>query len=311
MDRRAITLDPTFAPGAPARFVLRHLPTSIYAVAPERADRLQSSVADCRLSLVDDSAWICEVAPKIKEIRVSVGTMTILWCFSHAYVVLHDRVFLRWMTAGGGDVDLTTDPVVAAAMRLLQWAMIGWKTGSRPNWTWSWPGGVLMPVEHAAEGSPENVADELALVAAAFLVHHELAHVYLRHGPCGPGAESIDQERDADGEAASWLLSGLHHDDHRFVKRALGIATALGASTALGIHTGYYGGSTHPRHFDRLKHALDPYIPVEHHKVWQFIILALKLHIDNVGLSVASRTFDSGRECFESYLDVLGEDAAG
>jgi hypothetical protein len=287
---------------------MRHLAINLAAVAPEKSDRLREVLAGLTLRLLGDETWICDTDPSAKEIRVSIGTMTILWCISHAYWKLHDRAFLPWMTGDGKDVILAEPPDLAAAMHLLEWAIEHWDSKDlEPGWTSRWPEGCPHPIENPTAGSDENVTDELALVAVGFFLHHELAHNYQQHTKRRAGIESVQQEQDADREAASWVLSGRSHDDAFFAKRALGIATALLAATALGIHTDKFGGATHPRDFDRLKHALDPYIPVPDHRVWQFAILPLKLHMDAIGLKVESRVYESGRDCFEHYLDVLAQ----
>ena len=300
---------------SPTRHVMRHVPNAMRAVAPERTAELRDlwKRLGLNLTMLADEHWVCHHDERTHEIRISLGTMTVLWCFSHAYVVLHDRVFKEWLGDEKKQIDLTSDPVVSAAMRLLGWALANWTSKAdrcEQGWTTRWPEGCPAPVAEPVHGSYENVADELALVAVAFLVHHEIAHARLQHTRRVDDIETLQEEQDADATAVAWLLKGLEHDSSFFVKRALGIATALSAATALGIHSRYYDGDTHPRHFDRLIHALDPYIPVKDHKVWQFIIVALKLHMDHVGIKVLKPEFESGRDCFEAYLDHLAEDDA-
>lgn len=303
--RLPIVISPPFPSHAPARHLMRHLAINLTAVAPEKAERLREVSNGLTLHLMGNEEWICDTVPSIKEIRVSIGAMTILWCVSYAYWMLHDRAFIPWLE--GRSID---DPQLSCAQRLLEWALEHWhKSNAETDWTTRWPEGCPQPVENPAHGSDENVTDELALTAIGFYLHHELAHNYQQHSPRSEDSETIQQEQDADREAASWVLSGLAHDSDMFHKRAYGIATALLAATALGVHADDFGGTTHPRDFDRLKHALDPHIPVEHHKVWQFVILPLKAHMDSVGIKTDRRSFESGRECFEHYLDCLAHHA--
>lgn len=281
---------------------MRHLPAATDRVAPERRAKLVELREQIALELTTSDVFVCRYVPETSKIRFSAGTLSLLWAFSHAYVTLYDRVLPLWIN-GDGQLDLTVDPEVREAMTLLSWAvdaLLGKRT------TDPWPEGLLTPVENPAKGTPENVADELALTAAAFLMHHELAHHYLRHTPRTDDVETIQEEKDADAEAAAWILGAEEPGSDAFFKRALGIAAALLVLLARSIHRKRFSGTTHPREFDRLIHILDRYVPPEH-RLWQFVALALKLHLDAAGVKTADVVHENARQCLEGYIEVLAQ----
>jgi hypothetical protein len=124
------------------------------------------------------------------------------------------------------------------------------------------------------------------------------------------GTEDIESERDADYQAANWILSKVKEDSPEFKKRALGASIALGILAAKGIHTGKHGGTTHPRDFDRLVNTLDRHIKNPKHVIWFFVVAILTLHLDNAGIqrSVPKGPFSSARECVDSYVEILSHD---
>src|SRR6185369_1744256 len=98
------------------------------------------------------------------------------------------------------------------------------------------------------------------------------------------GIDSIEQEREADYEAAACILGPAHAADihgARFTTRSLGITIALAVLVAIGIHTGRHGGATHPRDFDRLINTLQRHIPDPQHKAWEMAVAILRLHMDS------------------------------
>ena len=174
--------------------------------------------------------------------------------------------------------------------------------------TQPWPATLLRPRENCERGSAENAADELALCATAYVIHHELAHHRLGHVATQYGPSSIEQERDADYAAAEWILGKLSTTDPRFTKRALGVATALSLLTAHGIHTGHHGGETHPRSFDRLVNTLGQVLSDDYDRVWGFVVGIVNLHLNGVGIVPPAVVHDSFKSCVDSYVELLAAD---
>jgi hypothetical protein len=287
---------------SPILHVMRHLPAAVERIAPEREDALAAMKGQVAFSFIDSERFVCRYFPESKRVEFSAGAMTMLWTFSHAYVTLYDRLLPAWIS-GKGEISLQEDPVVRDAMALLAWAITCWLKGEGSN---SWPEGLIRPVPNPAQGTAENVADELSLCAAAFVLHHEVAHHRLMHTPREDHSENIQEEKDADIEAANWVLGAERPDSAFFLKRALGVSTALLALLAKAIHRGAFGGGSHPREFDRLVHVLDRFVP-EQHRLWQFVILALKLHLHEAGIETPAVVHRSARACLEAYVEALAE----
>jgi hypothetical protein len=261
---------------------------------------LERAAGDLKLDITDESNWVFCIIRSERKISVSRGAAELLWCASYAYVELYTRIAQTRAVGGPLSLNLRDDARTARAARLLQWAFeIRVRATEAP-----WPSDLPRPIEEPPKGSPENVADELALVAAAYLLHHELAHDYLKHAEFGDDVQ-VEQEKDADHFATDWLLKGLPETDDRFLKRALGVATAWAMLTAVRIHEGSFDEKRHPRSFDRLVHTLDRYVRDPYHLVWAYVIAVLKLHIDNAKTIVVpdDRVYESFRECLEEYVE--------
>jgi hypothetical protein len=271
--------------------LLRHLPAALVDIAPERADELRAVSEGLSLAIVDDPKFVCHYTPNAKLISISTGVIEVLWAASHAYLVLHERVLAQ------KHVDPHADHVVSDAIVLLEWGFKRFveKTNA------AWPDELPRP--------PENAADELALCAVAFILHHELAHHRLGHPVTMDLPWKLDQERDADYAAADWILQGVAEDDARFTKRALGIATALAVLAAYGVHTDRHDGETHPRSFDRLFHTLSRHIRDDCDKVWAFVVGILELHMTNAGFKLPSVIHSSFKSCVDSYVEILAAKA--
>jgi hypothetical protein len=202
----------------------------------------------------------------------------------------------------GAEVDLRAKPALEEAVQLLDWAFDSWLNGE----TEAWPEGLPRPVAGPQTGSDHHVADELCLCATAYLLHHELSHLSLKH----TAGDDPEKERDADYAAADWILNGVGEEDDRFKKRILGVALTLLVTVQNGIHSGHYGGQSHPRSFDRLIHTLDRHVRNQNHVVWFFAATMLKLHLDNTErcLLIPEGPFNSGRHCVDSYVEALSRD---
>jgi hypothetical protein len=185
-------------------------------------------------------------------------------------------------------------------MKLLKWSygnMLDEK-----NYT-PWPSELPHPIENPGAKSMEKIADEMCLVALASLIHHELAHIRLGHKA---SMQSIENEREADYEMADWILDhSIEIKDMRFIKRSLGIAIAFETMIACGIYKNNYGGLFHPPFYDRLIHTLSPYIKDHNHVVWSVIVVAIKLHMDNVNIDTPDCIYSTFYECVNSYADIL------
>jgi hypothetical protein len=294
---------------SPLKDLLPLVPGSMVNVAPERRDQLVAELQGVEFRIIPDRRWVAHYQPAERLITLSFRVVELLWCVAYAYIVLFEDVYATRSPDDRAVVDLTAAPVVREAMTLLHWALQDWLDNAEtavpalPNRT------PRLLGSHAA------VADELCLIATAFILHHELAHHRLKHEPVPPNTQdeallalSLGQERDADAEAADWILSGVEFESRFFTKRAAGSSVALMAIAAYGIHSQRHGGQTHPRRFDRLFNTLDRYAAADpNHPAWVFATVALKLHLDQSDYAVPAVEYESFRECISAYVDVIAE----
>lgn len=287
---------------SPIRHVMKHIHIAMVNIAPEKRVDFDRTYDDFTLEYVDSHIWICDVNVEKKHIRVSRKVMEVLWAASFAYFRLYEAVQKKTVDIPSKAVTIVfaDDPSLKDASDLLRYAMDSWANQDAS----SWPDSLPKPVPNPERGSDEAVADELSLCAIAVILHHELAHIRLEHN----GSSKLDSERDADITASEWIFEGLDDESSPvFLKRSLGLAVAMETMVAYGVHTKKYGGTSHPRSFDRLINAMERHIHENNHPAWFFVATILKLHLDNVdhGAIIPDGPFESGRECVDAYVDAL------
>ncbi|WP_176064107.1 phage exclusion protein Lit family protein [Anaeromyxobacter diazotrophicus] len=282
----------------------RDVARSIILVAPERVEQVRALVQDLTLIISNDGAPRCSIDPKGKTITVSRKMLEHLWCTALAYWVLYSRHLAGRTVTKREELDLTADKQTYAAMKLLKWSIdTVIRSVDKP-----WPEGLYRPCVNPDHGSEVHVANELLFTAVAFLLHHELSHYRLAHSAGTERVDTIDQERDADYEAANWMLGACRGEV--LVKRSIGVATAFMAMVALDIHARRYEPARHPRSIERLINTLDRYVTDPHHVVWGLTVGSLKVHLDFMNVKVHNRAFESARQAAEEYAEVLSRQPA-
>jgi len=296
---REIVTPPFESIASPARHILQNLHLAISNIAPEKEADFNREFNEFVLEYVDDHKWICEVLVKEKHITLSRKVIEVIWPAALFYFQVYHKQQTLPM---GVPFEISSDPVLGPTARLMQWSLET-LLGKDPA---PWPSDLPAPVPNPAHASDLHVADELTYCAVAFLLHHELAHIRLRH----EGESEIDSERDADYLAAAWILDSVVEDDPRFDKRILGIATVFGVFTSFGFYTGYHGGGQHPRSFDRLLNTLDRHVHNPNHQVWWVVVVILSLHASNTGRTIAQPEggFSSAREAVDAYAELLSRE---
>lgn len=284
---------------SPIRFVMFHIHKALVNIAPERKEQFEKELSDFTLEYLDTDEFICNVSVPKKHICLSRRVVELLWGISFGYLTFYTKVIQRYKPMTKMELDLTQDPEVAEAMKLLKWAYTNWLN---PKAQTPWPSDLPSPVEQPTSGSMQNTTDELALCAITAYLHHELAHIRLNH----TGSSSIEQEKEADYAMAEWILdNNLQLNDDIFIKRSLGIAVAMEALTAYGIYSGDFGGENHPFSYDRLINTISRYISDPHHIVWAFLASTLKLHLDNRNIPTPTIQYSNFKERVNSYADIL------
>lgn len=264
--------------GSPISILKEAIGDAFVNIAPEKEAQWRTLSRDLRLDLRVAGADRGPYADAAKKLVVlGIPFLERLWARSFAYYCVYtDLVVFREANPDVQGVPLIRNRRTRRAAELLSWAVDG-ETGRCRT---PWPDGLPRPITDAPQGSDENSADELFLCALAFVQHHEIAHVKLRHPGCR-GLLSIEQEKDADGLAADWILSGINQSDPRFRKRALGVVVALAALASLEVYSRTGRRHTHPPAHDRLYQVLNQHISDPNHLAWCFAGVILTLHIQN------------------------------
>ncbi|MFY1824451.1 phage exclusion protein Lit family protein [Myxococcus fulvus] len=273
---------------------------SIILIAPERFEQTRDLVVGLTLEYIPSRTWICNCNTAEKWIKISTGLIEHLWASSLALWLLYSRHLNDRLIDKPTTLVFADDPIVDEAMKLLGWSV-------RPN-TGAWPEHLPKPIYPPAHDSDNHVATELMLCAVALLLHHELAHYRLAHPPTRSGLDSIENERDADREAARWVLEGADGAVHE--KRLLGVSIGLSALVGLDIRSTGAASGTHPRSIDRLIDTLDNHTTSPDHPAWALASVLTKVYLDHAGISIPHLEFPSTRAICEAIADTLAERSA-
>lgn len=283
--------------GSPIEVLAEPIARSFVLIAPERVEQTRELMIGLELEYVPSQAWVCDCDVKAKKIRISTGLLEHLWASSLATWLFYTRHLAGLRIDKPTVFNFAEDPVVNEAMKLLSWSV-------RPN-SGAWPEGAPRPSYPPKHDSDDHAATELMLCAVAWIFHHELAHYRLTHPPTRPGPDSIENEREADREAARWVLDGADGAVHE--KRLLGVAIGLAALVGVNIRGTGAASETHPRAFDRLIDTLSSHAASPHHPAWALASVVMKIYVDRAGIAFPDIEFESTKAVCEMIADVLAD----
>jgi hypothetical protein len=256
---------------------------TLLRVAPEKSERLGDIIDSLGVQFI----FVPGVERKFfgatpnKQILVGENCLQRLWAFSYAGCLFYEEM------CRCNKYNESLDPKgerLKVATELLEWATsVDWHVAAegkdRIDPVEPWPAYLPKPIKDAPKGSSEDIADKLFLHAVGFILHHELAHLRLQHSPRERVA-SILQEKDADRDAAKWLLEGIAEDKPEFFIRGCGIATALLWLASMNAYIKYdLDQADHPPAYDRLFQTLSAFIEDDFHPVWGFTVIMLELYV--------------------------------
>ena len=288
---------------SPIRHLMKgSLAGSVFAIAPERMAQFDSSVGEFTIVYTNDRKWRFCADPKTKTAFISRGSIELIWCASLAHFLFYTRIIQGRIISKPTLIDPNTDAPTKRALSLLLWAINCQLNGdASDNWLEDYP----CPLKSPEKESDENVADELCLVTCAFLLHHELAHIRLGHSAKVGSELSLAQEKEADIEAADWILNNLETTSPMFVKRMLGIVQAGLLTTALSMYKNSFGGNTHPFPHDRLSSLVSRPLGNERHIAKGFAFAILSIHLQQSGRKLLKNEFEGPEEAFEAVCNQL------
>lgn len=293
---------------SPVRHLMaNHLPNSIFSIAPERQAEFDTALNDFDLTFVPERRWKFCADPATREIFVSRGAVDLLWCASLAHFLFYTQMIQGRRFDRPAEIDPQSNPRVYNALLLLRSAI---KCQLKGDQSEDWPPNLPRPLQNPPHESDENVADELCLVSAAYLLHHEMAHIRLRHSAGVADELSLSQEKEADIAAAEWVLDGVAVESPMFVKRILGCVQGFLLATVMGLYGGNLGGETHPFSYDRLASLLHRFLGEQEHIAEGFAFAVLDLHFQNSGRQLTTQAFNSPKDALEAICNQLAEEQA-
>lgn len=264
---------------SPVLIFERQIAGSAFAVAPEREGELLVAAPTFSLALSDDKGFNIRVNMSTHEATLPIATLEYLWACAHLFWVLYQE-YIAAQQRGDQQLDLSTRRNVCDAIDVFNWA----RNNQAVSGVEGWPHELPRP----ARGDTHNavsVANELFLVAVAWIIHHEIAHVRARH-PAMHRSYAVKQELEADEMATDWIL-GKCEDPEMSKKRQLGMVTALLAMQLLdepsGVDT-YV--STHPPAVERLYACLEQARVDDDGAPRAFAAVAVQLQLSQYDLSI-------------------------
>ena len=139
-----------------------------------------------------------------KRYRISTGALNLLWAASYAYWLIYQG-YRSAQQNGATEYRASMDPNATDAMRVYEWSL----HVARGTKFEQWPSRLPRPQSNQVLESPLAVANELFLVAVAWICLHEIGHVTHEHTAVPIGPRALLEEQEADKFATDWLLEGL------------------------------------------------------------------------------------------------------
>ncbi|EGQ8518361.1 hypothetical protein GQ856_24010 [Vibrio parahaemolyticus] len=264
---------------SPISFLAKSIEKSLEYIAPEKSKELNEFYEAYSPSFhySDKQEFSVRVNTATCKVTISVNALEYLWASCYAYYVLYQK-YSKANELGAENFDLHGDEQLVTAMQLLKWGQTRILASAQLT-EWG---------EHLPKPNDNNefsdVANELFLCAIAWILHHEIAHVYHQHpNVLGSDGEAKQQEKEADQSATNWIMESKNTPLVE-QKRILGIAIAILAMTAEDILTGVFDKATHPKSFERLDDALHYQITCEDHLVYAFCVTTLHANMAMSGL---------------------------
>ena len=288
---------------SPIRVLDEDIISSLLRIAPEKEQELLDfrGQYDPEVLFFDKKGFSFSVNTEDNQIRLPTQSLEFLWCASYVFYLIYKKYTDCQLSGESDQFDLHGDSELRSGMKLYHWSISNLSSPSSGEW-----------VDEAARPAQSNsnpteyelIADELFLSAIAWILHHEIAHIYNKHPnvPC-TDAESREQEREADKSATSWIL-GEESCPKKLSKRGMGIAIATLVITTQDLLSGEFKETTHPKSFERLYDALDGHFDNDH-VVYAFSVIILQVHMVLAGQHIDLSEDIPWKELFTNCLIQL------
>lgn len=269
---------------SPIRCLDEDIISSLLRIAPEREQELLNfrDKYDPEVLFFDKKGFSFSVNTEQNQIKLPTQSLEFLWCASYVFYLIYKKYTDCQQANVSDQFDLHGDVELRSGMELYRWSITNLSSSS----SCEWPDETACPAKSNSQATEcELIADELFLSAIAWILHHEIAHIYNKH-PNEPTTyeESREQEREADKSATTWIL-GDEDCPKRLKKRGVGIAVAALVITTQDLLSGEFKETTHPKSFERLFSVLDGSFD-DDHLVYEFSVIILQTHMTLAGHNI-------------------------
>jgi hypothetical protein len=291
---------------SPVKHLWPKIELSLVGLTAQTKSQLCDTGVELTLDLVDSPKFICGVMEGTSTVKISTGCLQMLW----AACYLNFLYYCRVIDAGGPFKSVTIDPMVDkdlnAAMTLFGWSLnVVFGDSADVDWSRELP----QPVINSETGSWQFFADRLTLLAIGYLLLHEAAHVYLKHGRSEESTWSIEQEKEADAVAVDWLLQDAPSSTNgRRIERGIAVASALIMQCAKSLFTKEWGGQSHPPTWQRLDQVVRQIESDPHHPIFAFLVHLVGLYRSMSGTIQFSGSFGYFLDGFDDFIETVSRE---
>ena len=271
-----------------------HLAKVPFRIAPERAAQLYSWTERESISLNIDLTGRKGIPPVSVSIDTHTVTATIqflevLWStvrLHYLFYSLYDDAF----SEENDEFHFRLVPQIATAITQYELAWENTKNSTSNN---IWVDSLPAPAQNISDKF-ENGIQELFLSSFAWVIHHEFAHLRLRHG-IALSSRPAAEEKEADLFATDWVVPNESESEGR-VKRILGSLNALLVLLDYDVTNSL--DATHPHPATRLDDCIEHLCLDAQSDIYRYVAIVLQFKLAYTGYRVTS----SG-----SYKDIYSE----
>ena len=288
---------------SPVAYLFEHVTKPLSMCSPAMRQMFIDSGMELKIRYTESTVFQCRFHHASSEIVFSTRFVEVLWVTSYLNAIYFHLANEKGAFSGQVVIDPLQEPELVTAMILFGRMLNAWHDPDSPQ---NWDDSLPRPNKTATKMSWENCADELTLTAIGYILDHEIAHVFLQHGPSKPGGWSIEQEKDADRQAVDWYFADFpdSHSNER-IKRGLGVASALIAQVAAGMFLKDFGGESHPPSWQRLDQVLRQIENDPFHPIFAFVTQLLPLYRSMSGGQFAEHLSADFLGTFDKFTDEL------
>ncbi len=281
---------------SPIQNLINAIASSPYRIAPERNEELRSldQEESLLLKFIDTHEYKFSVNLEINEIITNIATLEYLWASTYAHLILYDE-YAKTQRSGEYLFDTNKIARCRIALELAKWAAANLESANNRIWPSNYP----MPVRHPVPNSDIHLANELFLCGVAWSIHHEIAHIRLKH-PSLQTSRNLLEEKEADIAATLWILEQCI-DQQEINKRTMGIAAAILAMQSVENSEKFDIFKTHPQAFERIDYCLSKSNIHDDDKLYAFCAVIMQIQLTYHGINVAHEG-ETYKEMFSEYL---------